>query len=261
MNCIEIKRLRKTYKRNVVALWDLDLKVPAGCIFGFVGPNGAGKSTTINILAGIIPKDSGEVFILGRKINEDDYEYKRNVGFILEEPHFIEKLTAKEYLEFVASMYKMAKGEAQKRVNELLEFFELQEKGSNWIETYSSGMKKKVSLAAAIIHRPQLLILDEPLEGIDPVSAKVIKDILRDMVQRGASVFISSQNLDTVEKLCDEVAIINRGRLLFQCKTEEIRKKIKDELSQETYQSLEEIFLDVVSQDGGQRDKKRLSWL
>jgi len=261
MNCIEIKRLRKTYKKNVVALWNLDLNVPAGCIFGFVGPNGAGKSTTINILAGITMRDSGEIFILGEKIDEADYKYKQNVGFILERPHLIEKLTAREYLEFVATMYKIGRVEAQKRVSELLEFFELEEKSEEWIETYSAGMKKKVSLAAAMIHAPRLLILDEPLESTDPVSAKRIKDMLRYMVEKGATVFMSSHNLDTVEKICDEVAIINKGRLLFQAKTEDIRKKIKDEVSLETYQSLEEIFLDVVSKDGDQKVNKKLSWL
>jgi len=143
----------------------------------------------------------------------------------------------------------------------LLEFFELEEKSEEWIETYSAGMKKKVSLAAAMIHAPRLLILDDPLESTDPVSAKRIKDMLRYMVEKGATVFMSSHDLDTVEKICDEVAIINKGRLLFQAKTEDIRKKIKDEVSLETYQSLEEIFLDVVSKDGDQKVNKKLSWL
>ncbi|PIU44324.1 MAG: 3-dehydroquinate dehydratase [Ignavibacteriales bacterium CG07_land_8_20_14_0_80_59_12] len=261
MNCIEIKRLRKTYKKNVVALWNLDLNVPAGCIFGFVGPNGAGKSTTINIMAGIIPRDSGEIFILGGEIDEDDYKYKRNVGFILEKPHFIEKLTAKEYLEFVATMYKIDKVETQKRVNELLEFFELEEKRNDWIETYSAGMKKKVSLAAATIHNPKLLILDEPLEGIDPVSAKDIKDMLKMMKEKGTTIFLSSHNLDMVEKLCEEVAIMNKGKIVFQSKTKDIRKKLKDEVSQETYSSLEEIFIDIVSEENQENRKKALSWL
>ena len=158
-------------------------------------------------------------------------------------------------------MYNLDRIETKRRTVELIDFLELTEKHNEWIEKCSAGTKKKVSLAAAIIHRPKLLILDEPLEGIDPVSAKQIKDMLRDMVSKGATVFMSSHNLDTVEKLCDEVAIINRGQLVFQSRTEDIRKKIKDEVSQETYQSLEEIFIDVVSKDGERKEKKKLSWL
>jgi len=253
--------LRKIYKTNVHALDALDLDVPEACIFGLLGPNGAGKSTTINILAGILRKTSGEISILGEKILDDDYAYKRNVGFILEKPHYIEKLTAVEYLEFVSAMYGFEGQQTKKRIDQLLEFFELQDKRKEWIETYSAGMKKKISLAAAIVHRPKLLILDEPLEGIDPVSAKHIKDMLKLMKQKGTTILLTSHNLDTIEKLCDEVAIINKGKLVFQSKTEDIRKKIKDEVSQETYQSLEEIFLDVVSGDGQEKQPKKLSWL
>jgi len=261
MNCIEIKSLRKIYKKGIVGLEDLFLNVPKGSLFGFLGPNGAGKSTTINILAGIIRRDAGDISILGTTVHDEDYEYKRWIGFVLEQPTYFEKLTVKEYLEFVGSMYDLDISETKKRTDELIDFFALAEEQNEWIEKYSAGMKKKVALAAAIIHQPKLLILDEPLEGIDPVSAKQIKDMLRDMVNKGTTIFMSSHNLDTVEKLCDEVAIINKGKFVFQSKTEDIRKKMKDEASQETYQSLEEVFIDVVSQDGEEKEKKKLSWL
>lgn len=262
MSILQLESINKKYLfAKQPAVENLNLSVSGNCIFGFLGPNGAGKSTTINIIARMVKKDTGKVLFCGREIKDGDYEYKTHIGFVLEKPTYFEKLTVKEYLEFVASMYNLDRTETKTRTEELIEFFDLTEKQNQWIEKYSAGMKKKVSLAAAIIHKPELLILDEPLEGIDPVSAKQIKDMLRSMVDKGATVFMSSHNLDTVEKLCDEVAIINKGKLVFQSKTEEIRKKIKNELGQETYQSLEEIFIDVVSPNGEQREKKKLSWL
>ncbi len=261
MKAIELIGLEKSYRVNVKALCDLNLSVEKGTLFGFVGPNGAGKSTTIKILAGLAKKDKGEVRLFGNEISSTAYEYKRDVGFVLETPYYIDKLTSREYLNFAAAMYGIPPKEAAARVDELLAFLDLEEKKKEMIESFSAGMKKKVSLAAAVIHQPRLLILDEPLEGIDPTSAKQIKDMLRRIVNKGESVFMSSHNLDTVEKLCDEVAIINKGKLVFQSRTEDIRKKIKDEVSQETYQSLEEIFIDVVSKDGEQKEKKKLSWL
>ena len=262
MSILRLESINKKYLfAKQPAVDNLNLSVGENCIFGFLGPNGAGKSTTINIIARMVKKDAGQVLFCGRDIKDGDYEYKMHIGFVLEKPTYFEKLTVKEYLEFVASMYNLDRIETKRRTVELIDFLELTEKHNEWIEKCSAGTKKKVSLAAAIIHRPKLLILDEPLEGIDPVSAKQIKDMLRDMVSKGATVFMSSHNLDTVEKLCDEVAIINRGQLVFQSRTEDIRKKIKDEVSQETYQSLEEIFIDVVSKDGERKEKKKLSWL
>ena len=157
--------------------------------------------------------------------------------------------------------YDLDKEQKKKRVKELLDVLELAEKQDEWIEKYSAGMKKKVSPAAAIIHNPKLLILDEPFEGIDPVSAKRIKDILKSMVKNGTSVLITFHVLDTIEKLCDEIAIINKGKIVYQSKTEDMRNKVKNELTQETYQSLEEIFIDVVSDKTEKKMEGKLSWL
>lgn len=261
MSAIEIKNLKKVYRHNQLAVDDLSLTIPQSSVFGILGPNGAGKSTIINILSGIVKKTAGEISVLGEKIERDDYEYKRSVGFVLEQPHYLEKLTVKEYLHFVGAMYEIEGNEVKIRTKELINFFDLGEKENSWIETYSTGMKKKVSLAAAMIHQPRLLILDEPLEGIDPVSARQIKDNLLLMADKGISVVITSHNLDTVEKFCDKVAIIDKGKLVFQAKTEDIRKKIKNEVTQETYQSLEEIFVDVISTNSGKKQTKKLSWL
>jgi ABC-2 type transport system ATP-binding protein len=261
MNSVELIGLTKIYNKTVLAVDALDLKIPESCIFGLLGPNGAGKSSIINMLAGIVRRTSGEILVSEKRISDDDFEYKRNIGFVLESPCYIEKLTAEEYLEFVGSMYGIGKTETTKLTQELIEFFDLGAKRNEWIETYSSGMKKKVSLAAALMHRPKVLILDEPLEGIDPVSAKRIKENLRLMSNKGTSVLITSHVLETMERLCDEVAIIHKGKLVFQSKTEDISKKIKNEVSQETYQSLEEIFVDIVSEEGGEQTQRKLSWL
>jgi ABC-2 type transport system ATP-binding protein len=262
MNILQLEAISKKYLfAKQPAVDNLNLTVTENNIFGFLGPNGAGKSTTINIIARLVKKDAGRVIFCDKETKNGDYEYKRNIGFVLESPMYFEKLSIKEYLEFVGSMYDLDYRETAKRSEELIEFFELTDKRNEWIEKYSVGMKKKVSLAAAIIHHPKLLILDEPLEGIDPVSAKHIKDNLRLMAKNGTSVLITSHVLDTVEKLCDEIAIINNGKLVYQTKTEDIRNKIKNELTHETYQSLEEIFVDVVSNKNEEKPKGRLSWL
>jgi len=262
MNILQIECIKKKYYlAKAPAVSDVSFCIQQGSIFGFLGPNGAGKSTTINIIARMIRKDAGKVYFCGEEIKEGDYEYKRHIGFVLERPTYFEKLTVKEYLEFVGSMYDLDKHETSRRTDELVEFFDLSEKRNEWIEKYSAGMKKKVSLAAAIVHNPKLLILDEPLEGIDPVSAKRIKNNFRLMAQNGTSVLITSHVLDTIEKLCDEIAIINRGRIVFQSKTEDIRNRIKNELTNETYQSLEEIFIDVVADKNEEQQKGKLSWL
>ena len=259
MNSLELRGLQKKYKRKILALDGLDLDVPAGCIFGLLGPNGAGKSTAINIIAGVVRRNDGEVRVLGEPIGDFDYEYKRRTGFVLEKPVYIEKLTVKEYLEFAAAMFGLEEEEGRRRTRELIRFFQLEEKQDKWIETYSSGMKKKVSLAAALMHQPELLILDEPLEGIDPVSAKLIKDNLRLMARQGVTVLISSHVLDTIEKLCDEIAIVHQGKRVLQARTGDLRTRIKNEITGETFQSLEEIFIDTVS--GGDGQSQTLSWL
>ncbi len=262
MNILRLESISKKYLfTKQYAVDNLNLLVDEKCIFGFLGPNGAGKSTTINIIARLVRKDAGKIYFCNEEIKDGDYEYKRYIGFVLERPMYFDRLTGKEYLEFVGSMYDLDKEQKKKRVKELLDVLELAEKQDEWIEKYSAGMKKKVSLAAAIIHNPKLLILDEPFEGIDPVSAKRIKDILKSMVKNGTSVLITSHVLDTIEKLCDEIAIINKGKIVYQSKTEDMRNKVKNELTQETYQSLEEIFIDVVSDKTEKKMEGKLSWL
>ncbi|MEK7672007.1 MAG: ABC transporter ATP-binding protein [Bacteroidota bacterium] len=255
---LEIAQLRKTYESGHRALDGLSLSVRKGTIFGFLGLNGAGKTTTIRILAGLNSKDSGTVKLFGKEIDEHDYDHKQQVGFVLDDPLYFEWMSAGEYLRFVGTMYDLSLPDIEHRTTDLLEFFDLTAKGDDPIETYSTGMKKKISLAAAIIHKPQLIVLDEPLEGIDALAASSIKESLKIMAAGGTTIFITSHVLDTVEKLCDEVAIIHQGKVLLQCMTSEIRSQAKGVLGNETYASLEELFVDLVSD---RVKKKHLSWL
>src|SRR5262249_13839478 len=159
------------------------------------------------------------------KIREHDSSYKREIGFVLDEPLYFEWMSAQEYLRFVGTMFELPPVDIELRVKELLDFFDLADKTDSPIETFSTGMKKKVSLAAAIIHKPRLIVLDEPLEGVDAVAASAIKESLALMASRGATVLITSHVLDTIERFCTEVAVIHLGKILFQCKTAEIRSK------------------------------------
>lgn len=258
VDILEIEKLGKTYESGHKALDGLSLTVRKGIIFGFLGLNGAGKTTTIRILAGLNSKDSGTVKLFGKEITEHDYDHKQQVGFVLDEPLYFDWMSAGKYLRFVGTMYSLPPNDIERRTSDLLEFFDLQSKGDDPIESFSTGMKKKVSLAAAIIHKPQLVVLDEPLEGIDALAASSIKESLKMMAEGGTTVFITSHVLDTVERLCDDISIIHHGKSLLQCKTSEIRTKVKGELGNATYASLEELFVDLVSD---KVKKKHLSWL
>jgi ABC-2 type transport system ATP-binding protein len=257
---IVIKELTKRYG-DIEAVYSLSLTIPSGSLFGLVGPNGAGKTTTVNILTGVVRPTSGQVRILGLDLQQNPVEIKKQLGVVPEGMALFEGLTGEEHLTFVSRVYDVPREEAQRRIEDVLILFELDGVARRLIETYSQGMKKKLSFAAAIMHNPKVLFLDEPFESVDPISRKTMKEILLVMQKKGVTILLTSHALETVESLCDEVTIINKGRLVFQSKTEEIRKRIKDEISQETYQSLEEIFLDVVSDNGEEKQPKKLSWL
>jgi ABC-2 type transport system ATP-binding protein len=256
---IEISELTKKYN-GLLALDDLTLTVSENSIFGFVGPNGAGKSTTLNILTGIILPTSGDVKILGYNLLKDSIEIKKRIGVIPEVLALFDGLTAEEHLTFVGEVYGVEKTVLEDRMKELLEFFDLVAAKDRLIDTYSMGMRKKLAFAAAIIHSPKILFLDEPFENVDPLMRKKMKEVLLKMKNNGITIMITSHALIEVEDLCNEVAIINKGRLVYQSKTSDIRKKIKNEVGNETYQSLEEIFVDIVS-EGNENKEKTLSWL
>jgi ABC-2 type transport system ATP-binding protein len=258
MNTLELTDLVKVYETGPRVLDGLSLSVPAGSIFGFIGLNGAGKTTTIRIIAGLLPKSAGSVKLFGREIDPRESGHQTEIGYVLDDPLYFDWMSPREYLEFVGTLYRLEEGEPVRRTTELLEFFDLADKRDEPIGTFSTGMKKKVSLAAAIIHRPSLIILDEPLEGIDALAASAIKETLAMMAAEGTTIFITSHVLDTVERFCTDVAIIHDGKIVLRCKTGEIRKLARGTLKNASYQSLEELFVEIVSK---RVKKKHLSFL
>ncbi|PYQ13068.1 MAG: multidrug ABC transporter ATP-binding protein [Acidobacteria bacterium] len=232
----------------------VSFRVARGRFFGFLGPNGAGKSTTIKMLTGLLRPTEGEVFIEGHPLERELLAVKRLIGILPEELPLYERLTGEEYLHFAGRMYGLSREETRRRTDELLAFLSLEEERGKLIVDYSQGMRKKTALAAALIHSPRVLFLDEPLNGIDPVSGRVVTDLLRRLAQKGVTMFFTSHVLDVAERLCDEVAIIDRGRLVAQGTLAQIRAQ--REVAQDA--SLEDVFLKLVAADVKRQD---LSWI
>ena len=214
--------LRKVYGTKA-AVDGLDLDVPRGCFFGFLGPNGAGKTTTIRMLMGLAPPTSGSIELLGLPMPADGLEVKGRIGLVPDESLLFDHLTGLEFTEFVGRMYGLARPLAKERARELLALFELDSEPGKLIGDYSKGMRKRVAMAAALIHRPELFLLDEPFEGVDAVGARLMKEILLDQVRQGATVFLTSHVLEVVERLCDRVAIIQEGKLVLSGTMAELR--------------------------------------
>jgi ABC-2 type transport system ATP-binding protein len=229
----------------------LDLRVEAGKLYGFLGPNGAGKSTTIKMLTGLLAPTRGTMRILGQEMADADKarEVKRRVGVVPEELALFDNLTAREYLTFIGRLYRLPMVTVRERCRELLAMMNLDNEEKKLTLEYSHGMKKKLTLAAALIPNPELLFLDEPFEGVDAVASRVLRDTLKRCVARGATVFLTSHILEIVEKLCTDVGIIAKGKLVHQGPMDEIRAG----------GSLEERFLQAVGSDHIER--QRLSWL
>ncbi len=231
------------------ALQGLDLDVPQGSFFGFLGPNGAGKTTTIHILIGLLEATAGEVEVLGLRVPEQLSDLKRQIGVVPDESVLFDRLTGLEFLDFVGRMYGLPRSTASERSRELMGLFELDSMDASLVAGYSKGMKKRLALAAALIHRPKLFLLDEPFEGVDPVGARMMKEILLQQVKQGATVFLTSHVLEVVERLCDRVAIIDHGRLVVEGSVGDLSA------AEET---LEDAFVRVV---GGERELQSLAWL
>jgi ABC-2 type transport system ATP-binding protein len=249
---IEIRDLTKEYD-GYYAVNGLTISVPQGCFFGFLGPNGAGKTTTIRMLMGLAQPTSGEIQVLGLPLPEKSYEVRKEIGLVPDDTLLFDHLTGAEYLQFVARMYGLPRKVATERAAELLALFELNERDRKLIGEYSKGMRKRVAMAAALIHRPKLFLMDEPFEGVDAVGARLMKKILLEQVRRGATIFLTSHVLEVVERLCDQLAIINRGKIVIQGTLAELRTQ-----AAEAEGSLEEIFVRVV---GGRQASEKLDWL
>jgi ABC-2 type transport system ATP-binding protein len=250
---LEIHNLQKTYN-GFHAVDGLSISVPQGVFFGFLGPNGAGKTTTIKMLMGLAQPNGGTIRVLGLSMPEQSLEIRKQIGLVPDDTLLFDYLTGAEYLQFVARLYALPRLLARERANELLELFQLHENRRKLIGEYSKGMRKRVAMAAALIHRPRLFLMDEPFEGVDAVGARLMKDILLEQVRHGATVFLTSHVLEVVERLCDQVAIINRGKIVVQGTMSELRKQA---VAGETG-TLEEIFVNLV---GAERYSEKLDWL
>lgn len=252
---------------ELVAVEDVNLEVASGQFFGFLGPNGAGKSTTIKMLTGLLAPTSGKMQILGIDFEQQPVDVKRQIGVVPEGMALFGRLTGAEYLNFVGRMYGLDRETAAKRAGELLDFMQLADQPKKLVTDYSHGMQKKLALAAAVIHGPKILFLDEPFEGVDAIAAGTLKSMLQRMITRGATIFLTSHVLEIVERLCSHVAIIHKGRLVAQGSLEELRAGVEaeaasgngDQLASGKKLTLEEIFLHTV---GGVRSaEQELSWL
>ena len=236
---IEIKNLTKKFG-DVVAVRNLDLKVKKGELFVLLGPNGAGKTTTIKLITGLLRPTEGEIWVGGYSVEREYIMAKKIIGYIPDTPYLYEKLSAREFLNFIQDIYEV---EERDKVEELLELFNLQDEADRLIEEYSHGMKQKVAIASALIHNPKVLIIDEPLVGLDPRSARLLKDILRENVRNGMTVFLSTHTLPLAEEVSHRIGIINESRLIAVGTLEELRKQAK------ICGNLEEVFLRLTEEE------------
>lgn len=238
---IEIKNVSKQYaKSGTYAVKDVNLTIPSGEIFGFLGPNGAGKTTTINMIVGLLEQTEGKILVNGMDTLEQAVEIKKQLAYVPDNPVLYEKLKGIEYLNFVADIYEMPKEERAQRITKLTTTFGLDGVLQDMIGTYSHGMQQKLALIAALMHEPEVFILDEPMVGLDPKSSHQLKEIMREHCDAGKTVFFSTHVLDVAEKLCDRIAIINKGKI--------VDVGTMDELRENTTGSLEDIFLELTNE-------------
>ena len=229
---------------DLTAVNNIDLTVNKGEIFGFLGPNGAGKTTTIKLLTGLLKPTSGTVKILGNDIQKDPLKVKEIIGYVPDEPRIYEKLTGTEFLRFMGNIFSIEKEIIEKKIIELLKIFDLLDRGDELIQGYSHGMKQKIAIAGALIHSPKVLFFDEPTVGLDPKSARIIKDILKFRAKSGDCIFMSTHILEIAERMCDRIGIIQNGKLVVIGNMEKLRK-----LSKDGEGNLEEIFLELTGGD------------
>jgi ABC-2 type transport system ATP-binding protein len=257
---------------ELLAVDNIDLRVAPGQFFGFLGPNGAGKSTTIKMLTGLLAPSSGRIEILGLDLTKHPVEVKRQIGVVPEGMALFGRLTGSEFLNFAGRMYGLDRVTAAKRSAELLDFMQLADQPKKLVTDYSHGMQKKLAMAAAVIHGPKVLFLDEPFEGVDAIAAGTLKAMLQGMIARGATIFLTSHVLEIVERLCSHVAIIHQGRLVAQGSLEELRAGVEAQtpagsgddsgdgsMPSGEKMTLEQIFLRTVG--GARRTEQELSWL
>lgn len=242
-NMLELTAVSKRYGR-FQAVRDLYLSVPRGKIFGFLGPNGAGKTTTIRMIAGVLLPTAGRILIGGDDLAEAPQSAKSRIGYIPDRPYLYEKLTGSEFLRFVAGIWGRDGEGSEERADRFLDLFNLSHWKDELVESYSHGMRQKLLISSALIHQPELIVVDEPMVGLDPRSAWILKDLLRTYVANGGTVFLSSHTLEVVEVLCDDLAIIHEGTVIARGTMEDLRDQ-----AQAGEADLESIFLKVTGGD------------
>ncbi len=242
--------LRKTYG-TMVAVDDLDLEVEAGEVFGFLGPNGAGKTTTIRMMMGLLEPSAGTVLLGGHDILREPEAAKAITGYVPDQPALYDKLTALEFLRFVGGLYGVEADELESRSADLLEEFGLVERAEELVETYSHGMKQRLMLAAALVHRPQILVLDEPMVGMDPQGALALRRLLIALAATGVTIFLSTHSLGVAEELCDRIGILDHGRLVAVGSLQELRDRASERPELHSFDSsLEAVFLHLTGTTG-----------
>ncbi len=238
---IELKNLSKRYG-DVVAVNDLNIHIAQGEIFGFIGPNGAGKTTTIKMIGGILVPTAGDVRICDIAMAENPETAKLKIGFIPDRPYLYEKLTGMEFLKFIADLYRMDPRDFLIKAPEKLELFSLSDWSDELIESYSHGMKQRLIMASALLHEPEVIIVDEPMVGLDPLGIKLVKDLFKQLSEGGTTVFISTHTLQVAEDLCHRVGIINKGTLIAVGSPEKLKQDM-----QTTDADLEDVFLKLTN--------------
>ena len=239
---IVLDKLNKRFG-SLSAVTDLDLEIQAGELFGFLGPNGAGKTTTIRLMTGLLRPTSGRVLIGGHDVQTQPVKAKALLGYVPDEASLYEKLTGREFLLFMADLYRVAGQGRQERMDRLLDLLGMTERAGDIIQSYSRGMRQKIALAGALVHDPRLLVMDEPTVGLDPRSARALKDLLRDLSARGVTVFLSTHVLEIAERMCTRIAIIDRGRLVASGTMAELRAA-----ASQAGATLEDIFLQLTGE-------------
>ncbi len=238
---IEFQHLRRTYG-NKAAVADLTLSVAPGELFAFLGPNGAGKTTTIKMLVGLLRPSSGTIRVCGHDVVVQSREANRLLGYVPDEPYLYDKLSGREFLQFIADMHNLSATEGRSRIDRETENFALHEFIDELAETYSHGMKQRLAFAAALLHDPQVLIVDEPMVGLDPRSARLVKDLLRRKAREGATVFMSTHSLTVAEEISDRIGVVDHGRLRFLGTLSQLRQQLSQE-----HTSLEDLYLELTA--------------
>jgi ABC-2 type transport system ATP-binding protein len=238
---IRISNVSKTYGSGVKAVDSVTLEIPDGAIFGFLGPNGAGKTTLIKLITGIILPDKGTIEVDGTDILKNPVEAKKKIGFVPDDPNIFLRLKGLEYLNFMADMYDVPKSDRSQDIKVLAERFGMQNALGDQIQSYSHGMRQKIILMGALIHKPKVWILDEPMTGLDPKSSFELKEMMREHADKGNVVFFSTHVLEVAEKVCDMISVINKGKILFTGTLDNMKKFAK------TDASLEKMFLEMTN--------------